>query len=92
VRLILITITVVCLVLGSPGFDMDMMGHWLGHDAIMGAKFKAAFERRLEYHGLQYDVTAVIDGKFMRDGRLCEFWADREKIRREFGERSGLYK
>lgn len=46
---------------------------------------------RLIHHGLQYDVTVIDNGRFMRGGEECEFWKDREDIKKRYGEESCLY-
>ena len=89
-----------CLLLIFDSSCYDEQGHWLpvdGQRAIINKQLEIEFDRifdaRLRVWGLQYDVNAVIDGKFMKDGKWVEFWtkAQRKELKERFGEVSMLY-
>ena len=87
-----ILILSILIILATPGIVQNK-GYWLPVDGQRRIEFDKIFDARLRVWGLQYDVNAVIDGKFMKDGKWVEFWtkAQRKELKERFGEVSMLY-
>ena len=62
---------------------ISTLSYWQPIKAVRNIEFREEFTRRLIHHGLQYDVNAVVDGKFFRNGQWCQFWENGEEMRWE---------
>ena len=82
----------ILIVLVTPGIAQNK-GHWIPVDGQRQIEFNKIFDARLRVWGLQYDVNAVVDGKFLRNGKWVEFWTkvQRKELKERFGEVSMLY-